>query len=83
MSPELVSNKIAYYHLAAYSEAGYSLKASFALFWTCLEALAAEGIAWAALGSGAGTHSVSEGLRRFKEGWSTEARPAYFCGQKQ
>jgi len=77
----LVSGQIAYYHLAAYSEAGYSLKASFALFWQSLEALAAEGIGWAALGSGAGTHSASAGLTRFKAGWATETRPAWFCGR--
>jgi hypothetical protein len=77
----LVSETTAYYHLAAYSAAGYNLKASFALFWHCLEAFAAEGIPWAALGGGAGTFAASEGLSRFKEGWSTETRPAYFCGR--
>jgi hypothetical protein len=46
-----------------------------------LEAFAAEGIAWAALGGGAGTHSASEGLCRFKKGWSSQTRPAYFCGR--
>jgi hypothetical protein len=77
----LVSETTAYYHLAAYSAAGYNLKASFALFWHCLEAFAAEGIPWAALGGGAGTFAASEGLSRFKEGWSTETLPAYFCGR--
>lgn len=77
----LVAETTAYYHLAAYSEAGYNLKASFALFWHCLEAFAAEGIQWAALGGGAGTFAASEGLSRFKQGWSTETRPAYFCGR--
>jgi hypothetical protein len=77
----LVAGEIAYYHLAAYNEAGYTLKASFALFWQSLEALAAEGVGWAALGSGAGTHSTSSGLTRFKAGWATETRPAWFCGR--
>jgi hypothetical protein len=77
----LVAGDIAYYHLAAYSELGYDLKASFALFWQSLEDLAASGITWAALGGGAGTFAASEGLRRFKQGWSTECRPAYFCGR--
>ena len=76
-----VAEETAHYHLAAYSEAGYQLKASFALFWHCLQALAAEGIRWAALGGGAGTFAASEGLSRFKQGWSTETRPAYFCGR--
>jgi len=77
----LITNQVAYYHLAAYSEAGYLLKASFALFWQSFEALAADGLAWAALGGGAGTLSASEGLCRFKQGWSSETRPAYFCGR--
>jgi Acetyltransferase (GNAT) domain len=77
----LIMNDKAYYHLAAYSERGYSLKASFALFWQSLESLAAEKMAWAALGGGAGALSASEGLSRFKQGWSTETRPAYFCGR--
>ncbi len=39
----MVTPEIAYYHLAAYSDVGYEAKASFALFWHCLEAFAAEG----------------------------------------
>lgn len=77
----LIQNDVAYYHLAAYSEAGYELKASYALFWQSLETLAADRLSWAALGGGAGVHSASEGLARFKQGWSTETRPAYFCGR--
>jgi GNAT acetyltransferase-like protein len=77
----LIMNEVAYYHLAAYSETGYSLKASFALFWQSLESLAADHVAWAALGGGAGALSASEGLSRFKQGWSSETRPAYFCGR--
>src|SRR5262245_3664152 len=76
----LVSGNVAYYHLAAYTEFGYELKASFALFWHSLETFAAQGIAWAAFGGGAGTQSASSGLARFKQGWATESRPAYFCG---
>lgn len=77
----MVSGPTAYYHLAAYSDAGYDLKASFALFWHCLNEFAAEGIQQAALGGGAGTFAASAGLSRFKQGWSNEVRPAYFCGR--
>jgi hypothetical protein len=76
-----VGPEVAYYHLAAYSEEGYEQKASFALFWHCLQEFASENISWAALGAGAGTFASSEGLSRFKAGWSTETRPAYFCGK--
>ncbi len=77
----MVTAETAYYHLAAYSNVGYETKASFALFWHCLEAFAAEGISRAAFGGGAGTVKSSEGLNRFKAGWSCEVRPAYLCGR--
>jgi hypothetical protein len=77
----MVSETTAYYHLAAYSDAGYALKASFAIFWHSLEVFAAEGIHRTALGGGAGTFAASEGLSRFKQGWSNETRPAYLCGR--
>jgi hypothetical protein len=76
-----VRDDIAYYHLAAYSDRGYDLGASFALFWTALEYFAALGIRWAALGAGAGTTATESGLTRFKRGWSTGTRPAHFCGR--
>jgi hypothetical protein len=77
----MVSEMTAYYHLAAYSDAGYDLKASFAIFWHCLLGFAEEGIATAALGGGAGTFAASQGLSRFKQGWANEIRPAYLCGR--
>ena len=77
----MVSETTAYYQLAAYSAAGYELKASFALFWHCLQDFASDNIQQAALGGGAGTFAASEGLSRFKQGWSSETRPAYLCGR--
>ncbi len=77
----MVDSDVAHYHLAAYSEQGYQLKASALLFWKSLEYLAARGVRYAALGSGAGVHEAGEGLSRFKRGWSTETRPAWFCGR--
>jgi len=77
----MVNETTAYYHLAAYSEAGYERKASFAIIWHSLKAFAAEGIHYGALGGGAGTFAASEGLSRFKQGWSNETRPAYLCGR--
>jgi hypothetical protein len=77
----IVSGAIAHYHLAAYSDRGYELKASFAMFWESLEALAAAGIHRVGLGSGAGVYEADEGLSRFKRGWSNEVRTAYFCGR--
>ncbi len=77
----MVDQQTAYYHLAAYTELGYSLKASFALFDHCLTAFSQEGILQAALGGGAGTFTSSDGLARFKQGWSSDTRPTYFCGR--
>jgi hypothetical protein len=71
-----------YYHLAAYSEEGYRLKASFALFWCSLEHFVEKGLEWLCLGAGAGVGGASaDGLSRFKRGWATGTRTAYFCGR--
>ncbi|MCC7475017.1 MAG: GNAT family N-acetyltransferase [Pirellulales bacterium] len=71
----------AYYHLAAYTDLGYEHKASFALFWQALNYFTQQGVRWAALGAGAGTVNAESGLTRFKRGWATHTRPAYFCGR--
>lgn len=76
-----VQGDVVYYHLGAYSDRGYELGASFALFWSALSYFAKRGIHWAALGAGAGLSSADSGLTRFKHGWATHTRPAYFCGR--
>ena len=69
----------AYYHLGAYSETGYDLRASFALFNHSLDYFALNGFKWLNLGAGAGAEpGVESGLSRFKQGWSTDRRTAYF-----
>jgi hypothetical protein len=75
-------NGIGYYHLGASSETGYGLRASFALFRFALGHFAGQGLAWLDLGAGAGiTADAADGLNRFKRGWSTGTRTAYFCGR--
>ena len=77
-----VAGDVAYYHLGAYSAAGYELKASFALFATALAHFAREGLAWLSLGAGAGIgDGAGDGLDRFKAGWATGTRTAYLCGR--
>ena len=78
-----VDRGVAYYHLGAYSEAGYKLRASFALFWRVIENFSSQGLQWLNLGAGAGlsTTGTEDGLSRFKRGWSNGARIAYFCGR--
>lgn len=72
---------VAYYHLGAYSDLGYKLEASFALFWRALEYFSSERLRWLDLGAGAGISAKADGLTRFKRGWATGTRTAYFCGR--
>ncbi|MEY2562658.1 MAG: hypothetical protein QOH88_851 [Verrucomicrobiota bacterium] len=73
---------VGYYHLAAYSEEGYRLRASFALFWKAIEYFAAAGLRWLDLGAGAGAaNNADDGLTRFKRGWTNTTRMAYLCGR--
>lgn len=77
-----VQNDVAYYHLGAYSDRGYELRASYALFSYAIEYFAGRGLRWLNLGGGAGSGAGgASGLSRFKEGWSTGVRTAYFCGR--
>lgn len=77
-----VQGEVAYYHLGAYSDEGYELRASFGLFNYSIEYFAQRGLAWLCLGGAAGAKSgVASGLSRFKEGWATGVRQAYFCGR--
>jgi Acetyltransferase (GNAT) domain len=73
---------VGYYHLGAYSERGYELRASFALFWRTLEYFAGAGLHWLDLGAGVGLKDeAADGLSRFKRGWATATRTAYLCGR--
>lgn len=75
-----VHGEVAAYHLGACSERGYALGASFALFAYAIECFSRR-LAWLNLGAGAGVRpDPADGLSRFKRGWSTGTRPAYFCG---
>jgi hypothetical protein len=77
-----VQGDVAYYHLGAHSPLGYERRSSFALFWHALEYFAARGLTWLNLGAGAGLGGdATDGLSRFKQGWSTGTRTAYFCGR--
>ncbi len=72
---------VAYYHLAAYSNLGYELKASFPLFYKSLQYLR-DKVDFLSLGGGAGLgNDEQDGLTRFKAGWAKESRDVYFCGK--
>ena len=73
---------VGYYHLGAYSDEGYEVRASFALFWRAIEYFATTQLNWLCLGAGAGIEAnAMDGLSRFKRGWATGTRRAYFCGK--
>ena len=77
-----VQGDVAYYHLGAYSGLGYELNASFALFSQAIDYFAQSGLRWLHLGAGAGAvPGGGSGLVRFKAGWATGRRLAYFCGR--
>ena len=75
-----VSDGVAYSHLAASSERGYELMASYALYRFAVERFAGR-VRWLDLGASAGAGEESGGLGRFKKGWSTGTRTAYLCGR--
>jgi hypothetical protein len=71
----------AHSHLAAVSERGYEVMASYALHWVALQTFA-ENSAWLNLGAGSGLAADgAAGLSAFKRGWATSTRRAYFCGR--
>lgn len=76
-----VQGEVAYYHLGAFDSTGYRLGASFALFWFAMQYFKQSGVRWLDIGAVPGVNQdASSGLRRFKRGWATGTRPAYFCG---
>lgn len=73
---------VGYAHLAAYTDIGYKLGASYALFWSVIEYFTVNGLGWLVLGAGAGIKDDDgNGLTEFKRGWSTGTRTAYLCGR--
>jgi hypothetical protein len=71
----------AYYHLGAYSEVGYVVGASFALFQRAIDHFRGR-VRWLNLGAGAGARcNGADGLTRFKRGWAGGVRTAWLCGR--
>lgn len=77
-----IQGEIAYYHLGAYSEAGYAHRASYGIVWHAIDFFKENGLKWLSFGAGAGTSSVTDdGLTRFKSGWSNGTKQVYLCGR--
>ncbi len=76
-----VDGNVAYSHLTALSDIGYSTRASYALCWFALEYFSAS-LRWLDLGGGAGVADGGpDGLSAFKRGWANGTRPTYLCGR--
>jgi len=72
----------AYSHLSAYSDEGYRMRASYALYWETLAILAAQGVQYFDLGAAAGLEDdPDDGLSKFKKGWANAERLSYLCGR--
>lgn len=76
----IVQGEVAYGHLGATSPRGRDLMASYALYAHAIEHFRSQ-VRWLDLGAGAGLSERHDGLWRFKRGWATGTRPAYFCGR--
>jgi len=74
-----VHGDVAHGHLAAFSDLGYELQASYATKWTMLNYFMGR-VSWVNLTGSSGI-SVDEkdGLAKFKSGWSTTTKTVYLC----
>jgi hypothetical protein len=78
-----VQGEIAYGHLAAFSDRGYALRASYATKWEVLKYFSGRA-RYVHLSAAAGMNDAdpaADGLGRFKRGWSSGTRKTYFCGK--
>ena len=76
-----VQDDIAYYHLGASSDEGYQLQSSYAAFWASIAFFRGQ-VEALSLGAGAGAEcDGSDGLSRFKKGWSNGTLKTYLCGK--
>lgn len=78
----LAGAQVVYYHLAAYATEGYRCRAAYALFDAAIRRFRNNGFRWLELGGAAGTApGATDGLARFKAGWATGQRMAWFGGR--
>jgi len=75
-----VQDDVVHCHLGAVNERGYANGAFYALDFFAFEYFA-ESVRKLDLGGGVGLSvDPGDGLSRYKNGWSSGTRPAYFCG---
>ena len=75
-----VQGDVAYYHLGAANERGYRSSCSYALYSGAIRFFRGR-VRWLNLGGGAGCNQRTDGLTKFKEGWSNATKTAFLCGR--
>jgi len=71
-----------YYHLGASTDAGYKVRASYAVMWEALHYFRSKGSRLAVLGGVAGLReNPRDGLARYKRGFATGKLPSMLCGK--
>ena len=75
-----VQGEVAFSHLTAASERGYHLACLYAVYETAIQHFRGR-VRWLNLGGGAGLNAASDGLTKFKEGWSNGSKTAWLCGR--
>ena len=78
-----IQGDVAYSHLAALSSVGYQLNAAYGIYGATLEYLTARNVRYLDLGGAPGLDpdTPTDGLTRFKRGWSRTTRLVYLCGR--
>ena len=77
---QLADGETAYGHLAGATQEANALGASYALYYAEIQYFA-DKVRWLDWGAEAAIVGSEGSLGRFKRGWSTGMRPAYFCGR--
>lgn len=74
----MITGDTAYSHLAASSAQGYQLMASYALYFKAIDYFRGK-MRCINLGGCAGNQEKTDGLWKFKKGWSTHSSMAFLC----
>lgn len=76
-----IQGDVAYAHLSAFTEDGYSLGAPYALKWIAIQHLM-KIVRWINFGGGTNEQNIeTDGLDLFKRGWSSKVGRSFFCGK--
>jgi hypothetical protein len=81
MATLFIQGNVAQAHVASFSDNARKLGVSSVLYRSIIEYLS-DRVRWIDWGGGAGVkYKGKDSLSRFKQGWATETRTAYFCGR--